>query len=389
MNVWLLTNTPSPYQVEFLSAIQRTGRCSLEVRFMRQVHRGELWQPAGDPGFRFRVPRGIGPSTWSDAFRLHPSAIAECLTGRFDRYVLSGQYTSLTFVACSMLLHARRKPCVLWLERPWPEDYRPEWTRSVAARSPAASAARRRILSGLLRRATRIFGIGSAAVEAYRALGADPRRLVSIPYHCDTSRFAAADPRDVEEIARRHALAGKTVFLFSGQLIERKAVDVLLRAFEELAASRPDAALLVLGDGPLRQRLESSVAPACRNRVHFAGHVPQEKLPSYFHAADVFVLPSRHDGWGVVINEACGAGLPVIAADTVSAARDLVADGRNGFLVPRDDVGRLREKMAALAGDEGMRRRFGGESRRMAEQCSLGAGAAAFCKHLEEAGENP
>ena len=381
MNVWLLTNTPSPYQVELLSAIERDNRCRLDVRFMRQVHRGATWQPGPTPPFAFRVLGGIGPSWWSDAFRLHPRALAECLFGRQDLFVLSGQYTSFTFAACALALTMRRKPWAMWLEQPWPEDYRPAWTRSVSARSGIVRTIRERFLASLLRHTRRVFCIGTAAVEAYRRQGADPAKLACMPYCCDTSRYAQADEAAVRSVRARYALDGKTVFLFSGQLIERKGVDVLLRAFAELTASRSDMALLLLGDGPLRQSLEASVPAFCRHLVHFAGHVEQADLPAHFHAADVFVLPSRHDGWGVVVNEACAAGLPVIVTAAAGASRDLVADGRNGFIVPRDDVAALRGRMLHFLEKPADIRQYGGQSKQIVAALSLENAARTFCEN--------
>jgi glycosyltransferase involved in cell wall biosynthesis len=385
MNVWLLTNTPSPYQVELFSAIPRDGRCNLVVRFMRQIHRGQLWRAGPDPAFRFKVLCGMGPSLWSDAFRFHPGAFWECLFGKFDLFVLSGQYTSLTFVACAFLLCLRRQPWVMWLEQPWPEDYRPLWTRSISARSRFARSIRARALSSLLRHTHRVFCIGTSAVEAYHRRGASPDKLVCIPYCCNTDRYRSADAAAVRAIRERYHLDGKTVFLFSGQLIERKGVDILLRAFGELAKSRRDIAVIILGDGPLRQSLDSFVSQDFRDLVHFVGHVEQSELPPYFHAAHVFVLPSRHDGWGVVINEACAAGLPVISTSAAGAARDLVVDGVNGFVLPRDDVAGLTDKMSFFVSNPDQVRVFGDRSKEKAAAFSVEHGAELFRENAEEA----
>ncbi len=389
MNVWILTNTPSPYQVELFSAIEREGRCRPDVRFLRQVHRGELWQPGPGQSFRFRVLGGIGPSWWSDAFRFHPRALADCLFGRHDLFVLSGQYTSLTFVACAVLLTLRRARWALWLEQPWPDDYRPAWTRSVSAKSGLARRFRRNALSWLLRRATGLFCIGTAAVEAYRQLGAAPEKLARIPYCCDTSRYSRRDDGAVERIRAAYGLRERTVFLYSGQLIERKGVDVLLKAFAELSTIRRDVALILLGDGPQRSVLEESIHPDCRPLVHFAGHVEQAHLPPYFHAAHVFVLPSRHDGWGVVINEACAAGLPVISTSAAGAAKDLVTDGKNGFVIGRDDPAALKDKMLFFVSNPDEIRRFGERSKETVAAFSVDAGARLFCDCAEKAVRAP
>lgn len=385
MKIWLLTNTPSPYQVELLSAINADGRCRLSVRFMRDVHRGSPWQPAPGQDFGYRILRGCGPRVWSDAFRIHPAALRECATGTHDLYVISGQYTSLTAVACGLLLSLRRKPWALWLEQPWPEDYRPTWTRSVAARSEVARVLRLAILRMMLRLTRRVFCIGTAAVEAYGRLGTPTAKLGLVPYCCDTDRYARVDPAAAAKRRGELAPRARTVFLFSGQLIERKGVDILLDAFSRLAAETGDVALVLMGDGPARSKLESSVPPPLRDRVRFLGNVPYDDVPLYFRAADVFVFPSRHDGWGVVINEACAAGLPIITTSAVGAARDLVVDGYNGFVLPRDDANGFLEKMRQLGQESEQARLMGERSLQIVQKLSLPRGVELFLENARAA----
>lgn len=383
MKVWLLTNTPSPYQVELLSAIGKSGT-RLSVRFMSWTHRGARWNPPANCTFECREMTGFGPHLWSDAFRVHPAALRECSNDDYDCFILSGQYTSLTFAACARRLARRGKPWLMWLEQPWPADYRPAWTRSLSARLAAVRRIRAAALARLLRDTRGVLCIGRSAAEAYARMGADPAKLRNLPYHCDTSRFESVNPSDADRVRERFGLEGKIVFLFSGQLIPRKGVDLLLSAFTSVAKRRDDVAVLIMGDGPERAALESSVPANLQARVRFAGHVPYSDLPAFFGAADAFVLPSRHDGWGVVINEACAAGLPVIAASSVGAAGDLVEDGASGFVFARDDVATLADRMERLAGDPGMRSSFGARAREIVRRFSLDAGAASFNRYVSE-----
>jgi glycosyltransferase involved in cell wall biosynthesis len=188
----------------------------------------------------------------------------------------------------------------------------------------------------------------------------------------------------VRAIQERFALAGQTVFLYSGQLIERKGVDVLIGAFERLACTNRHIALMILGDGALRKSLTASVPREIAAHVHFVGHVEQAQLPAYFGAADVFVFPSRHDGWGVVINEACAAGLPIVATRQTGATRDLVVDGVNGFVVQRDDPDGLAVKMRYLKDHPSERIRMGLESRRLVESFSLCSGSSIFNDEVQK-----
>ncbi len=137
----------------------------------------------------------------------------------------------------------------------------------------------------------------------------EPRHFC-IPYHCELAPFLEA-PRPARE-------PGETVFLFCGQMIARKGLDHLLEAFAALAGRHPGARLLLAGreaelpatarsPSPRRYGSGSSTPASSRRRT----------LPGLFARADVFVLPSRYDGWGVVVNQAIGAGLPVICSDAV------------------------------------------------------------------------
>jgi glycosyltransferase involved in cell wall biosynthesis len=322
MKLWLLTNTPSPYQIEFFREIARSGLFTLDVRFMSAVHRGTATLEEAEAQFIYKVFPSIGPSRISEEFRYHPHAVKEVLAGDHDFYILSGHYTSATFLACAVAAARRRKPWVMWLERPWPEEFRPPWSTRLSVRYPWLRAPRDFLLKLLARKCRGIFAVGTLAVEAYRKMGVPDEKLYFLPYYCDVERFARVERKECARLLAQLGYLEKVVFLYSGALIPRKGVDLLLKMFKVLAVEQPNTALIVLGEGPQRAELQRSVPEVLANRVHFAGQVEQADLPLWFGAADVFVFPSRHDGWGVVINEACGAGLPIIAADSVGAARD-------------------------------------------------------------------
>ena len=383
----LLTNAPSPYQVELLTAIDRRPGLRLEVRFMRDCSSAA---PDAARGWSFshRVLAGVGGSRRRDELRLHPRALWEAAFGRADCYVLSGLYTSLTFLGCAMLLTLRRKPWALWLERPRADGFRMRWM-PVARLRRMGLVMRRWVLRCLLGSSSGTIAIGSAAVQAYTAVAPERARMMMLPYCCDVSRFARVDPAEVETVRNAHGLDGRFVFLFSGQMIQRKGVDTLLRAFEQVAHSRPNVALLLLGDGPERATYEAAVPPELADRVRFAGFRQQAELPAYFNAADVFVFASRHDGWGVVLNEACGAGLPIIASRETGAAHDLVADGESGRLFDAADVDALARCMAEYADAPQRAAAAGRASRRRVQRFSVARGAEQFQQHIQALIERP
>ena len=128
-------------------------------------------------------------------------------------------------------------------------------------------------------------------------------------------------------------------FVFAGAFSHRKAVDVLARAWAEAAPHLPDATLRVIGAGPLGAAFDGLP------RVERFGVCPPERIPEALDDCDCGILPSRFDGWGMAVAEYARAGLTLIATQTCGAAEPLVRPGRNGFIVPPEDVAALAQAM--------------------------------------------
>ena len=222
-------------------------------------------------------------------------------------------------------------------------------------------------LAASISRASGIVGIGRAAESDYH------RRFPNlphfcIPYHCDLSAFFAIRryPREA---------SAPITFLFCGQMIERKGVDLLLRAFDRLVSRGFGARLLLVGREANLPKFLATVSSAARSRICYEGFQAPEHLPEYFARSDVFVLPSRHDGWGVVVNQALAAGLPIITSNAVGAGVDFVENGINGICVAPDDVESLYGAMETLALKPDIARGWGERSRARAHDLTPEAGA--------------
>jgi glycosyltransferase involved in cell wall biosynthesis len=159
-----------------------------------------------------------------------------------------------------------------------------------------------------------------------------------LPYFSDLKRF---------EIAQRRRDAER-VFLFSGSLIGRKGVDLVASAFVKLAVEVPNVRLKIVGDGELRQSLAQTLRPVSE-RVEFAGFKDWDELPALYSSADVLCVPSRYDGWGLVVPEGLAAGLPVIATDRMGAALEFIRTGVNGWLIPAGDETAILHAMREAA----------------------------------------
>lgn len=233
--------------------------------------------------------------------------------------------------------------------------------------------------------------IGTRNATFYRHHGVRENRIVHVPYSVDNDFFrershsARIDP----DGARKELglpTGGVPLVLYVSKFTERKRPMDLLRAFRRLreqADSR--AALVFVGAGSENERLREFADRQGIPDVHFLGFRNQSELPAIYGASDVFVLPSENEPWGLVVNEAMAVGLPVVVSDGVGAARDLVDEGSNGFVVPVGDVATLAERLGRLTEDSELRRRMGATSREIIGDWSFEASIAGIRAALRTA----
>lgn len=144
------------------------------------------------------------------------------------------------------------------------------------------------------------------------------------------------------------------IIITIGQFIHRKGFDVLLEAHKY---SADDTELIIIGGTPTVEYLELISKHDLKN-VHFVEFQKKDKLFKYLVAADIFVLPTREDIWGLVINEAMAVGLPIITTDNCIAGLELIENGVNGYIVPVNDVDSLSKRMKDLLSNDDMREKM-------------------------------
>ncbi len=166
-----------------------------------------------------------------------------------------------------------------------------------------------------------------------------------VPYAVDNAFFARRTAAERARIPELRAELGldphRPVILFASKLQPRKGAADLLEAYRRLCRKGALAAaphLVFVGDGEERAQLERLAKNAGLDGVRFAGFRNQTELPRFFALGDVFVLPSHHEPWGLIVNEAMAAGCPVVVSSAVGAAADLVSEGREGFVFPAGDI---------------------------------------------------
>ncbi|QXP88110.1 glycosyltransferase family 4 protein [Methylococcus capsulatus] len=347
----VVTDIPSPHQVEFFDEMHRSG---LNIGIIYVRHRDPLRR-------------------WSDAELGHPHAFidgtAEELK-RCHRWIREGRLTVISGYAHPLqrqwmkYRETERKPWCFWGERP-----------GVRSRSWIGKYYRRMRLQILLKSKAPIWGIGQWGIEGYRNEFGSERPYFNVPYFSNLTRFKTR-PNDREYFP-------KTI-LFSGQLIDRKGIIELASSFVAVARKYPDIRLRVLGEGPLRERV-TTLLRTVTPQVDLIGFRDWSELPGFYHSSDIVCVPSKYDGWGMFVPEAMAAGCPVITTTVTGAAVDLIENGVNGWMIPPANVDRLTAALEeAISLDSETYRLMRQRAMQSAQTVDISRGVDVFAEAAEE-----
>jgi glycosyltransferase involved in cell wall biosynthesis len=339
----LLTEIPAPYRIPLFNALAK--RVDLRVLFLAErnperpyrLHETERrFASEVLPGRDIKV-RG--------RWLVFNRGVRRRLRGA--EVVLLGGWNQPAFWTALAWAKARRVPVCAWVE-----------STSHDRRSGGLEPLKR----ALLRSIGAFVVPGGASREYLLALGVPDDRISVAPNAVDPSVFAGSPERAPRERCRLLAV---------GRLAPEKGIDVLLRAADGLPVE-----VVIAGTGPEEQRLRELAGAD----VRFLGQVDRDALPALYADADVLVMPSRSDPWGMVLNEAALAGLPLVSTDAAGAAHELIEDGINGFRVPPDDVDALRSALRRLCEDPELRAAAGTRSRELGQRFTPDAWAEAVAE---------
>ncbi len=219
-------------------------------------------------------------------------------------------------------------------------------------------------------------------------LGVSDEKICLIPEGIDIDKFNLAIRH--QEIVSRFDLDGKKIILTVGRLIERKGHDMVIKSLPRVLDKVPEAIYLIVGIGAEEQNLrELGEGLGLEDKVIFAGFVPDEDVPKYYSASDVFIMPSREigekdiEGFGLVFLEANACGKPVIGGKS-GGISDAVADGVSGILVDPLNVDEISQALITLLSNRELAVKLGSQGRkRVEEQFSYPATAAKFSEAFD------
>jgi L-malate glycosyltransferase len=216
----------------------------------------------------------------------------------------------------------------------------------IVSRLPRPVPALEALLIRVIRASTVVVAMGEQGRRALLARGVDPDRVVVIPPSVDERRF---HPSKAE--------GAQYQLVTVGELVPSKAMHDFLHAVARLRRDWPGLRAAIAGKGPLEAALRAEAEKlGVSDSVDFLGF--REDIDTVYACSQIFVLPSRYEGLSVAVIEAMASGLPAVVTD-VGELRDLVRDGRNGYVVPVGDLDALTERLALLLDSPEARRRLG------------------------------
>src|SRR3989338_232819 len=218
-----------------------------------------------------------------------------------------------------------------------------------------------RFLSNLtLKKAARIVVVNQYTKNLLMENNISGHKIVVIPPGIDTEHFQQTIPmqkplHDIEIITVNN-------------LVKRKGIDLIIKAFNILAQRYAHITLKIIGDGRAKKDLERLFSQLnLKNRIVFYGHIPNHNIKNVYQKADVFVRMSRSKSWGQVYLEAMACGLPIISTKSVGS-QSIIRDGVFGFLIEQEDIDGLAAKLAHLIENEQLRWQFGQAARKEVEE---------------------
>ena len=363
----IITNVPQPYRIPLFNEINRKlnekGAELLVVFGASGYSRRKSMISLSEMKFRYEMLKSLKISFGNSEKTMftYSGIPRQVASFRPDRIIVIGW--SMATVKIYFMSFFRKLRYIIW-------------SGSMQYPGRFDSAFRKMQRRMLARRASAFIAYGSSAKDYLISMGAPPDKIVIGINTVDTNFFATETDR-MREL--KHDDSKKHLIYF-GYLVPRKKVGTLIEMVSQLAAQRRDFVLDVLGDGSERSHLEEMVSSMhLGDVVKFHGFIQKEKLPEYLAKSTCFLFQTGFDIWGLVLNEAMAAGIPVLASVNAGATRDLIENGVNGFAVDYNHTSDVLKKLNMLLDNPDMVSEMGKQARETVQsKASIEKSAAGF-----------
>lgn len=343
MKILFLVNIPSPYRVDFFNELGEL--CDLTVLYERKIasDRNENWVSNKTNSFKEIFLKGI--NVRKDA-AFNPGVIKYLKKGLFDLIVIGG-YSTPTGMFAIEYCNLKKIPFILNADG-----------GIINQESNIKFKIKKRYIS----KANAWLSTGINTSNYLTHYGAKSETIYHYPFTSikDKDITSSALSSDAKSnIKNKLGLQNKPTAIAVGRFIHTKGFDVLIESWKNV---QDDYNLLIIGEGEKKDELNEQIKSLNLNNVKLLDFMKTKDLEEYYKASDIFILPTRGDVWGLVINEAMACGLPIITTDKCVAGLELVTNNENGFIIPVDDGVALALRVNELLKNSELREVMGRKS---------------------------
>ncbi len=332
MKVLFLTNVPSPYRVDFFNMLGK--HCELTVLFEKSAsdERDDFWKRYSFDNFEGIVLNGLKITTDTSLCL----SVKKYLKNNNYDIIVCTNFTTPTGMLAVRYMKKHKIPYIL---------------ESDGGFAKNGEGFKEKIKSYFIKGASFYLSTSDVHDEYYKAYGADSKSIIRYPFSSVKDEKIEKDiisPEYKLKLRNELDITEKKVVISIGQFIHRKGFDILLQSAKSLDDS---TGIYIIGGKPTDEYCVLVEKLGLKN-VHFVGFKKPDELSKYYKAADLFVLPTREDIWGLVINEAIAYGLPVVTTDRCLAGVEIISNGENGYVVPVEDCESLYDAMFKILADK-------------------------------------
>lgn len=328
LRVLYITNIPSPYRVKFFNELGRY--CYLTVVYDRKIatNRDSKWFSAAETNFRSKYLKGF-PIRREHSMNI--GIIKYLLRNKFSQIIIGG-YSSPTAMIAMLYLKLKKIPYILNADGGF-----------IKKNHPLVYGMKKYFIGG----ASHYLSSGKITSQYLKYYGANPNLISEYPFTSLYKNEILDKPLSLEEkfiLRKKLGIVENKIVLSVGQIIYRKGFDILLEAAKDLPE---DTGIYIIG-GKATDDLDSIRTRHLLKNVHFIDFIAPAIMKNYYLASDLFVLPTREDIWGLVINEAMSNALPVITTDKCIAGLELIKNNMNGLIIPSNSPIALSEAILSI-----------------------------------------
>ena len=373
LKVLFVTNIISPYRIPLFNYLQGQGDYSFKVIALAEREENREWRLAKEQiKFNYKILLGFHKFIWSKEIPIHLNwGLWKAILRYKPDIVISSGYNMLAYWEAFMYCKVFKKKYILW---------NGTTLLSTGRINGFIGLIKQTIIGG----ADRYIAYGKKAAEYLMQMGASKEYIHVGINTVDMNWFRKKmkEFNQDENIRKERSKYPNILMLYVGRLSNNKAVFQILKALIELQDT--DIGLLIVGGGPREKELRQLCQDRKLENVYFQGFQQQDALPRYYFLADILILPTFKEVWGLVVNEALASGLYVLCSDRAGVAYDLIKEGWNGILFNPHSIKELIILMRkAKEQVEDIRARRDAISEHACHEFSIECSAKAFSNAVE------